>query len=247
MEKEGEKEGYIHSFESFGTKDGPGIRFVVFMQGCPLRCLYCHNADTWGIANKKRVLTPTAMFAEINKVKGFIKSGGITVSGGEPLMQPDFVLQLFKLCRAAGIHTALDTSGYIFNDKAKHVLAETDLVLLDIKHIDPEKYKTLTSVSLDHTLQFITYLQEINKPVWVRYVLVPGYSDDEADLHRWAKFVSQFNVVERVDILPFHQMGMHKWEELDKKYQLKEVSSPTLESIKKTEEIFLSYGLKIVK
>ena len=242
-----EKEGYIHSFESFGTKDGPGIRFVIFTQGCPLRCLYCHNTDTWGIANKKHILTPSEMFQKINKVKGFIKSGGVTVSGGEPLMQADFVLELFKQCHEAGIHTALDTSGYIFNDKAKEVLSETDLVLLDIKHIDPEKYKTLTSVSLDRTLQFIAYLQEINKPVWVRYVLVPGYSDDEQDLHRWAKFVSQFSVVKRVDILPFHQMGMHKWEELNKKYQLKDVSSPTAEMIKKTENIFHSYGLNIVK
>lgn len=238
--------GYIHSFESFGTKDGPGIRFVFFLQGCPLRCLYCHNADTWGIINKKLLLTPEEAFREVIKVKGFIRTGGVTVSGGEPLMQSDFVLELFKLCKEEGIHTAVDTSGYLLNEKVKMVLGYTDLVLLDIKHIDPEKYKILTSVPLQPTLNFIQYLSEINKPVWIRYVLVPGYSDNETDLHNWARYVSSFKNIERVDVLPFHQMGMHKWEELGKEYKLKGVPSPTREEIKKTEAIFRSYGLNIV-
>ena len=242
-----ETKGHVHSFESFGTKDGPGIRFVLFMQGCPLRCLYCHNTDTWSTSSRNKTLSPQEAFNEVAKVKGFIRSGGVTVSGGEPLLQPDFVLELFKLCKEANIHTALDTSGFILNDKTKLVLEQTDLVLLDIKHIDPVKYKTLTSVSLDNTLRFIAYLETINKPAWIRYVVVPGYSDDEADLHQWAKFVSQFKIVERVDILPFHQMGTNKWEELGKKYQLKDTPTPTPESIKMVENIFLSYGLPIVK
>ena len=156
-------EGYIHSFESFGTKDGPGIRFVLFMQGCPLRCLYCHNVDTWNVKDKKFMMTPEEVMKEILKVKGFIRTGGVTVSGGEPLLQSEFITELFKLCKENGIHTAVDTSGYIFNEKVKEVLKWTDLVLLDIKHINPNKYKKLTSVSLEHTLKFSEYLSEITK------------------------------------------------------------------------------------
>jgi len=222
-----EVKGYIHSFESFGTKDGPGIRFVLFLQGCPLRCLYCHNVDTWEIKDKKMVMTAQEVMKEILKVKGFIKTGGVTVSGGEPLMQPEFLMELFKLCRENKIHTALDTSGYIFNEKAKKVLELVDMVLLDIKHINPEKYKILTSVELDNTL-------------------VPGYSDDEKDLHDWAKFTSQLKNVERVDILPFHQMGQYKWEKVGKEYKLKDTPTPTRELVEKAEEIFKSYGLKLL-
>ena len=239
--------GYIHSFESFGTKDGPGIRFVLFMQGCPLRCLYCHNPDTWGVSNKKLLLSPEEAFDEIKKVKGFIRSGGVTVSGGEPMMQSGFVLELFKLCKQEGIHTAVDTSGYILNQKVKDVLEYTDLVLLDVKHIHPDKYKLLTSVALQPTLRFIDYLHSIQKNVWIRYVLVPGYSDDEEDLQAWAKHISQYNsIVKRVDVLPFHQMGMHKWKELHKEYQLRDVVTPTRHLIQKTEDTFRAFGLSVV-
>ena len=237
--------GYIHSFESFGTKDGPGIRFVLFMQGCPLRCLYCHNVDTWTVKDKKFMMTPEEVMKEILKVKGFIRTGGVTVSGGEPLLQPEFITELFKLCKENDIHTAVDTSGYMFNNKVKEVLKWTDLVLLDIKHINPNKYKKLTSVSLDHTLEFAEYLSEINKNAWIRYVLVPGYSDDEEDLHEWAKFVSQFKNITRVDILPFHQMGGYKWKEVGKEYKLADVKPPSREEVKKVEGIFKSYGLNV--
>ena len=235
--------GYIHSFESFGTKDGPGIRFVLFLQGCPLRCLYCHNVDTWDLKNKKYMLTAEETMHEISKVRGFIKSGGITVSGGEPLLQPEFILELFKLCRKEKIHTAVDTSGYLLNDRIKEVLELTDLVLLDIKHIDPDKYRALTSVELKPTLEFMEYLSKINKPVWLRYVLVPGYTDNEKDLKAWAKYVSNFKNVERVDILPFHQMASYKWEGLGRSYELKDTPAPSKEEIKKAEEIFRSFGL----
>ena len=238
--------GYIHSFESFGTKDGPGIRFVLFLQGCPLRCLYCHNVDTWDLKDKKYMFTPEETMHEIKKVRGFIKSGGVTVSGGEPLMQPEYILELFKLCKEDGLHTAIDTSGYLLNDRIKEVLEYTDLVLLDIKQIDPEKYKALTSVNLKPTLDFLKYLSEINKPVWLRYVLVPGYTDNEKDLEAWAKYVSKFKNVERVDILPFHQMASYKWESLGKTDQLKDTPAPSKEEIEKAEEIFKSYGLKIL-
>lgn len=237
--------GFINSFESFGTKDGPGIRFVLFMQGCPLRCLYCHNVDSWELKDKNYEYTPKEVLNELNKMKDFL-TGGITVSGGEPLMQADFVLELFKLCKKEGIHTALDTSGYLINEKVKEVLEYTDLVLLDIKHINKEKYKVLTSVNLDNTLKFIEYLKERKKPIWIRYVLVPGYSDDENDLEEWAKFVSTYSsVVKRVDILPFHQMAVYKWEKVEREYKLKDTPTPTKEQIKKAEKIFRKYNLPL--
>lgn len=236
--------GYIHSFETFGTKDGPGIRFVLFMQGCPLRCLYCHNPDTWNINNAKYELSSEEALNEVQKVKGFVR-GGVTVSGGEPLLQADFILEFFKLCKKEGIHTSVDTSGIFLNDKIKEVLEYTDLVLLDIKHIDPDKYRALTGKSLEPTLKFMEYLSEINKPVWVRYVLVPQYTDDENDLNKWAQYVSRFDNVEKVDILGFHQMAKPKWEQLCLDYKLKDIEGSTSADINKVEDIFKKYNLNI--
>lgn len=243
MEKE--LKGYIYSFESFGTKDGPGIRFVLFLQGCPLRCLYCHNVDTWNLKDYHRLMTPLEVFNEIKKVKGFIKTGGVTVSGGEPLMQSEFIIELFKLCKEEGIHTCIDTSGYIFTEKSKAAIELSDLIMLDIKHIDKEKYKTLTAVNLMPTLKMADYLDEIKKPVWLRYVLVPGYSDDENDLHEWAKYCSKFKNIERVDILPFHQMGTPKWDKMKKEYKLRDTRTPNKDEIIKAEDIFKNYGLPV--
>ncbi len=236
--------GYIHSFETFGTKDGPGIRFIVFMQGCPLRCLYCHNPDTWQKEDAKYIQTPQEVWEEFVKIQHFVR-GGITVSGGEPLLQVEFVSELFKICKQHGIHTAVDTSGIFLNEKVKEALEYTDLVLLDIKHIRPEKYQRLTNASLMPTLKFMEYLASVNKPVWLRYVLVPGYTDDENDLNEWAGYVAGFKNAERVEILPFHQMAIHKWEKLNKEYKLKEVSPPTPEQLEKAKAIFQSHGLKI--
>jgi pyruvate formate lyase activating enzyme len=237
-------QGFIHSFETFGTKDGPGIRFVLFMQGCPLRCLYCHNPDTWDKKDAKYSFTPQEVYQELDKVKNFVR-GGITVSGGEPLLQVEFVLELFKICKEHGIHTALDTSGIFLNDKVKELLKYTDLVLLDIKQINPIKYRELTCAPLEPTLKFMEYLNNINKPVWLRYVLVPHYTDDEKDLAEWAGYASQFRNVERVDILPFHQMAIHKWEQLGIEYKLKDTEPPTLEEKEKVASIFKSYGLPV--
>ncbi len=236
--------GFVHSFESFGTKDGPGIRFAIFMQGCPLRCLYCHNPDTWKMNNAKYKLTPQEAFEEIQKVKAFVR-GGVTISGGEPLLQPQFILELFKLCKEEDIHTAIDTSGFLLNYDIQEALYYTDLVLLDIKHINPQKYFQLTGKSLQPTLHFMEHLREIDKPVWLRYVLVPGYSDDEQDLKDWADYISKFDNVERVDILPFHQMGTHKWEQLNEDYRLKGIDPPTAEQIEKAEQIFRAYDLPV--
>ncbi len=237
-------QGRIHSFETFGTKDGPGIRFVFFMQGCPLRCLYCHNPDTWCKEEAKHTLTPEEAYDEIDKVKNFVR-GGVTVSGGEPMLQPDFVLELFKICKQHGIHTAIDTSGIYLNEKVKEVLEYTDLVLLDIKHIHPGKYKELTNAPLQPTLNFMEYLAAIGKPVWLRYVLVPHYTDNEEDLRNWAEYASKFKNVERVDVLPFHQMAKHKWEQVDTDYKLKEIAPATSAEKEKAERIFKSFGLPV--
>ena len=237
--------GNIHSFESFGTQDGPGIRFVFFMQGCPLRCLYCHNPDTWDTKVKVQQMTAEEAFAEVKKVKAFIRTGGVTVSGGEPLLQSDFILELFKICKDEGIHTCIDTSGFIFNNKVKGVLEYTDLVLLDIKHIDPDKYQNITSKPLQPTLDFLDYLLEIGKSVWLRYVLVPTLTDAEEDLRRWAKHVSKYTNIERIDILPFHQMGTIKWEQMNIEYRLKDFSTPTANEVEKAKSIFKDYGLKV--
>lgn len=237
--------GYIHSFESLGTKDGPGIRYVLFLQGCPLRCKFCHNVDTWNMKAFEYQMESTDVMKEILKVKSFIRTGGVTISGGEALVQADFVREVFELCKKEGIHTCLDTSGYIFNEKAKKALEYTDLVLLDIKHIDPEKYKDLTGVNLLPTLKFADYLDEKNIETWLRYVLIPGITDDEKDLHNWAKYVSKFKNVTRVDILPFHQLAIHKWEHLGILYPLKDTRVPTTAEIIRAEDIFASYSLPV--
>ncbi len=237
--------GLIHSFESFGTKDGPGIRFVLFLQGCPLRCQFCHNPDTWLREDHKMELSPTEVFDEINKVKGFIKKGGVTASGGEPLMQASFLQALFAQCKEAGLHTAVDTSGFYLTEAVKEVLTLTDLVLLDVKHIDPDKYQKLTGRALEPTLRFLDYLLEINKPVWVRYVLIPGISDDEDDLKLWAEKISTYPNVERVDLLPFHQLGQHKWEQMGLDYQLKDVEPPSMDEIKRVAELLKTYQLPV--
>ena len=237
--------GLIHSFESFGTKDGPGVRFVLFLQGCPLRCLFCHNPDTWLSKDHKMEWTVDQVYAEINKVKGFIKRGGVTISGGEPLLQADFIYELFGKCKEAAIHTAVDTSGYLLTQRIKDVLERTDLVLLDVKHIDPEKYKKLTGKPLQPTLDFLRYLDEINKPVWIRYVLIPGYTDDEADIKAWCEEMIKHPIIERIDLLPSHQMGQHKWEQMGFKYKLKDVCPPSEDEIRVVEEMIRSYNLPL--
>ena len=197
------KIGNIHSFESLGTVDGPGIRFVVFLQGCPLRCKFCHNPDTWDVKEKKIEESAREVFLKAKKYKKYFgKKGGITVTGGEPLVQSEFVLELFKLCKEDGISTALDTSGYIFNEKVKEVLEYTDLVLLDIKCIDEKIYKELTGVELSNTLHFANYLKEIKKPTWIRHVVVPTITDDDALIKKTASFISTLDNVELVEILP---------------------------------------------
>lgn len=241
-----EIKGKLHSFESCGTVDGPGIRFIVFTQGCPLRCKYCHNPDTWKLKDASYERTPEFVMHEILKYKNFFANGGgVTITGGEPLMQEDFVEELCKKCRQEGVHTALDTSGYIFNDRIKEVLEYVDLVLLDIKCINPKEYLELTGVELENTLKFAKYLSEIGKPMWIRHVLVPGITDRDEYLEELAEFVATLKSVEKIEILPFHKMGEFKWKELGIEYQLDKVESPTRERVENAKEIFRKKGLKI--
>lgn len=238
--------GNIHSYESFGTVDGPGIRFVVFLQGCPLRCKFCHNPDTWNATGAKIKESAEKTFEKIRKYKGYFgKKGGVTLTGGEPLVQSEFVLELFKLCKKDGIHTALDTSGYIFNDKVKEVLEYTDLVLLDIKAIDEKVYKELTGVELKNTLEFANYLKEINKKTWIRHVVVPKITDNDELLDRLANYVSKFDNVEKVEILPYHKLGEFKYKELGMKYVLEGVEELSKERFKNAVSIFEKYKLKV--
>ncbi len=222
--------GRIHSIESGGAVDGPGIRFVSFLQGCPLRCQYCHNPDTWKTTGGMEK-TAQELYNEASSLRSYMKfsGGGVTVTGGEPLMQAEFVLEYFKLCKENKIHTAIDTSGYIFNDTVKEVLKYTDLVLLDIKNFDPERYKLLTSVELEPTLKFLDYISKLDLKIWIRYVLVPGLTDNLDSISELGEYLSQYNNIERIEVLPFHKMGEYKWETMGYKYQLGDTKEPSKE------------------
>ncbi len=231
--------GRIHSIETFGTVDGPGIRFVIFMQGCTLRCKYCHNRDTWEINSGKTTTVPE-LIKQIEKYRTYIDNsgGGVTVSGGEPLVQAEFVTELFKELKSIGIHTALDTSGSLpLSNQIKELLKYTDLVILDIKHIDNEKALKLTGFSNKNNLEFANYLSNVGIPVWIRQVLIPGFTDDKFDLQKLKKFIDSLNNVEKVELLPYHDLGKFKWKEFGDKYELENVTPPTQEEIKKAENI----------
>ena len=234
-----EVKGRIHSFESFGTVDGPGIRYVVFMQGCPLKCKFCHNRDTWQ-SNAGEEYSVKEVVDKIMRAKPFIEesNGGVTISGGEPLLQAEFLIELFKELKLNGIHTAIDTAGSLpINNTIKELLKYTDLVLLDIKHIDEKKCIDLTGMSNKNELDFAKYLSSIEKPMWIRQVLVPGITDDKFDLIKTREFIDTLKTVEKVEVLPYHNLGKQKWEELGVKYPLENTPIPTTEQVKQAEEI----------
>ncbi len=216
--------GRIHSTESFGTVDGPGIRFVVFMQGCPMRCKYCHNPDTWEISAGKEV-TVDEILAEYNGCKEFYKNGGITVTGGEPLMQIDFVTELFEAAKAQEIHTCLDTSGITFTEHERHkfdrLIKSCDLVMLDIKHIDNALHRELTAQDNTNILGFAQYLSDNGVPMWIRHVVVPDITTDEEYLYKLGRFIGGLRSVKALDVLPYHVMGVSKYEKLNIEYPLK--------------------------
>ena len=231
--------GRIHSVESFGTVDGPGIRFVVFMQGCALKCKYCHNRDTWDTSLGKE-MSVNELLEEILRYEDYFfrSGGGVTISGGEPLLQLDFLIELFRKLKNHNIHTAIDTSG-MFNitDKIKQLLLLTDLVLLDIKHINSNKCKDLVGLPNEKELAFARYLSDNNIPIWIRQVLVPGYTDDEEDLKTLKEFISSLKTVQKVEIIPYHTLGKYKWENLGLKYGLEGVREATEDDVIRAKKI----------
>lgn len=240
--------GYLHSVESGAAVDGPGMRFVFFLSGCQFRCLYCHNPDTWKLHNG-RVVTVGDCLLELAPYAKFLKfAGGVTVSGGEPLMQAEFVGALFEqIKKQYGLHTALDTQGFLHANVTDDWFDSVDLVLLDIKEMDPVKYERITTKPLQPTLDFARRLVRLNKKMWIRYVLVPGLSDDEGDIGNLADFIASELMlhVERVEVLPFHQLGSHKWADLGMKYELADTPTPTPGAVRRAREIFAARGLKV--
>lgn len=222
-----EIKGHIHSIESFGTVDGPGVRMVVFLKGCPMRCKYCHNPDTW-LPEGGTDMSVDEIMQQYENAKSFYKTGGITVTGGEPLMQIDFVCQLFERAKSEGIHTCLDTSGVTFNrnnavlmEKFNHLIDLTDLVMLDIKHIDPEEHLKLTTHKNDNILDFAHWLDEKHTDVWIRHVVVPGITENDEYLYKLGLFIGSLSNVKALDVLPYHNMGEVKYEQLGIDYPLK--------------------------
>ena len=218
--------GYIHSKESFGTVDGPGIRYVLFMQGCPLRCIYCHNPDTWQVGSGTPI-TVDEVIEEFNKNKPFYKKGGITVTGGEPLLQIDFLTELFKRARSENIHTCIDTSGIVYNpqnkeltEKLDELLNYTDLVMLDIKHIDTKKHKNITGAGNENILEFAKHLEKTNTSLWVRHIIIEGYTDKPEDLIALGEFIGKLKNLKALDVLPYHTMCVGKYKELGLAYPL---------------------------
>ena len=235
-----EIKGRIHSTESFGAADGPGVRFIVFVQGCRMRCRYCHNPDTWSMEGDDTTveMTPEEVLSKALRYKSYWKNGGgITVSGGEPLLQIDFLLELFRQAKAEGISTCIDTAGNPFTreepffSKFQELMKYTDLLLLDLKEINPERHKNITGFDNANILDMAQYLSEIGKPVWIRHVLVPELSDFDEDLDKLNEFIKTLKNVEKVEVLPYHTLGKFKWENLGIKYTLEDTNPPSAERI----------------
>lgn len=235
--------GFIHSFETFGTVDGPGIRFVLFMKGCPLRCKYCHNPDTWTQENAK-VFEAEEIKNRIVKYRSYYQNGGVTISGGEPLLQIDFLIELCKLLKQENFHIAIDTSGIVFNennenflDKLNELFKYVDLFLLDIKHINNEEHIKLTGKENIEILKFAQYLSLHDKKMWIRHVLVPGITTDEKYLRELKNFIDKLKNVEKVEVLPYHTLGVVKYQKLNIKYPLDGVNPPSKEEVKLANDI----------
>lgn len=241
-------DGKIHSIETFGLVDGPGVRYVLFLQGCNMRCKYCHNPETWSFDDAKFTVSAKDAFNKAYKYKNYWRkngkpNGGITVSGGEPLLQIDFVTEFFKLAKEKGVHTTLDSSGSAFTreepffSKFNELLKYTDLVMLDIKHIDDEEHKKLTGHTNKNILDCARYLSEQGIPMWIRHVLVPGITDNDEYLQKTREFIDTLDTVMKVEVLPYHTLGEYKWKELGIPYKLEGVEPPTEERIQNAKKI----------
>ena len=238
-----EIKGRIHSVESFGSADGPGVRYIVFLKGCNMRCQYCHNPDTWA-KDGGELMTPEEVLKKALRYKTYWKEkGGITVSGGEALLQIDFVTELFRLAKEKGVNTCLDTSGNPFSleepfkSKFDELMKYTDLFMLDIKHMDDAAHRKLTGQTNQNILEMAAYLSDHDKAMWIRHVLVPGLTDDEDGLRRTADFIRSLNTVQRVEVLPYHTLGLFKWQKLGIPYPLPDAVPPTAEQVKRAEEL----------
>jgi len=235
--------GTIHSTENFGTVDGPGVRFIVFTQGCRMRCQFCHNPDTWKIGGGKERSTDDILAEALRYKTYWGKDGGITVSGGEPLLQMEFLIDLFKRAKAAGVHTTLDSCGKPFTreepffSQFEELMKYTDLILFDIKHIDDEQHKVLTSLGNSNILEMAKYLSEINQPVWIRHVLVPQRTDYDEYLIRLSDFIKTLSNVQKVEVLPYHTMGLYKYQELGIPYPLEGIETPATERVENAKKI----------
>ena len=239
--------GFVHSVETFGSVDGPGLRFIIFLRGCRMRCRYCHNPDTWRLGRDgDEALTADELLDRAERYRSYWgKQGGITVSGGEALLQMDFLIDLFEKAHKRGINTCLDTAAQPFTrdepfiSRFARLMKSTDTVLLDIKHIDDEAHRQLTGWSNANILDCARYLSEIGKPVWIRHVLVPGLTDDEGQLHRLRAFIDTLYNVQRVEVLPYHRLGVYKYAELGLPYSLDDVDPPTPDQVKVAEHILI--------
>ena len=238
--------GRIHSLESFGTVDGPGTRFVVFVQGCPMRCAYCHNPDTWPMTGGT-MMEPEEIYAQFKRNEGFYKNGGITVTGGEPLMQVDFLIDLFTLAKKDHVHTCIDSSGIAFKpdnapfiEKLDKLMELTDLVMPDIKHIDPVKHKELTSQPNDGILAFAEYLDKKHVDMWIRHVVVPGITDDDEYLFKLGYFIGHLSNLKALDVLPYHTMGKVKYEKLGIPYKLEGVPAMDKDKVIEKKQVILN-------
>ena len=236
----------VHSYESMGTFDGPGLRLVVFLQGCPFRCLYCADPDTIDVKGGIPTSPDEILQMAISQKAFFGKKGGITFSGGEPTLQAEALIPLFKELKANGIHICLDSNGGIWNDKVEELFSLTDLVLLDIKQFNPERHRILTGRGNEQTLHTASWLEEQGHPFWLRYVLVPGYSDAEKDIRDLGKSLGKFKNIQRVEILPYHRLGVHKYEAMGWDYKLKDVKENTSEQLSHAENLFREYFSNVV-
>ena len=232
------QKGFVHSVETGGMVDGPGIRYVVFFSGCSLRCIYCHNPDTWW-CNEGQLVAVGDVIRDIKKYRSYLtcSGGGVTITGGEPFVQPSFLIELLAACKESNFHTTLDTSGYADRYVAESALRYTDLLLLDIKSFNPETYKSLTGVNLDRTLEVLRLSDYMEIPTWIRFVLVPGYTDNFDDIKKMADFLKPFNNIEKVEVLPFHKLGEFKWKKMNIPYKLEDVEPPSQEILERARTI----------